>query len=397
MEKTTHGRSLKETGRVVLAALIALILALTLVGCQSDESSTNEGSTEDAEAVVEAADSSDDDSRTLADSLGEVTISGDIENIVSTAPAYTIAFLLAGAVDNIVGIDSSTAVNEWILEKFPSLQDATQVVSSGEINLETLLSLEPDVVALAPSYADGYLTTLVEWGIACVSTPETLDDERLRDQVKLRQLYYGEVLGGEAQERSEAYAEYFDEIVELVESRVADIAEEDKKTVIEVYSVDPVTVINGNSRSMAQEYITTAGGINCAGDNTDDGTSGRMETSIEQIIAWDPDYIICYSEEVYEAIMSDSTWQSLTAVQEGHVYIMPQGLMLWGYNGPELTLMLEYMGKLLYPELFEDIDLKEEMDYFYETFFGIELTDEDYQTILKTDLTIEEYCEAVFG
>ncbi len=43
------------------------------------------------------------------------------------------------------------------------------------------------------------------------------------------------------------------------------------------------------------------------------------------------------------------------------------------------------MAKLLQPEVFADLDLVQEIEDYYQEFYGIELTDEDVAQILMVD------------
>ena len=45
--------------------------------------------------------------------------------------------------------------------------------------------------------------------------------------------------------------------------------------------------------------------------------------------------------------------------------------------------MVMYVAQILHPDLFEDLDMVEEVKYFYSTFFGYELTDEQAGYLLN--------------
>jgi len=44
--------------------------------------------------------------------------------------------------------------------------------------------------------------------------------------------------------------------------------------------------------------------------------------------------------------------------------------------------MLQWMAKQMYPELFEDLDIEQEIKDYYSEFYGLELTDEQVALIL---------------
>jgi hypothetical protein len=49
----------------------------------------------------------------------------------------------------------------------------------------------------------------------------------------------------------------------------------------------------------------------------------------------------------------------------------------------EIPLALLWTSKLLYPSFFEDIDILEEMRWFYEEFFGLQLSDDKLAQIIS--------------
>jgi iron complex transport system substrate-binding protein len=84
--------------------------------------------------------------------------------------------------------------------------------------------------------------------------------------------------------------------------------------------------------------------------------------------------------------MTDSKWQALSAVKDERVYMLPVGISRWGHpNSLEIPLAMMFTSKMMYPELFEDLNMKDEMFYFYKTFFDIEMDDEMMTSILEGD------------
>lgn len=190
------------------------------------------------------------------------------------------------------------------------------------------------------------------------------------------QRYYGEVIGGESAQKAEEYVQYFDEVFASISERTSSLTEDQKKRVIQVRTYDPLVVINANG--IGHEWMTLAGGVNMAQDLEG---NGNVETTLEEVLAWNPEYIICDTKEAKDAILADSAWQNIAAVQNGNVIIMPTGVMAWGYYGPEEALMMQFAAKWLQPELFEDIDMDAVVKDFYATYFGFEITQEDLDMI----------------
>ena len=84
----------------------------------------------------------------------------------------------------------------------------------------------------------------------------------------------------------------------------------------------------------------------------------------------------------YEALMADEALTGLSALKNGRVYTTPQGTLPWDTLGPEIAMMPVFVGKTLYPDRFEDIDLKELMTEFYKTFYDYDLPGEYAELML---------------
>ena len=110
--------------------------------------------------------------------------------------------------------------------------------------------------------------------------------------------------------------------------------------------------------------------------------------SLEQIYAWDPDVIFLNSFSAFTAedilnstAIEGQDWSQLTAVKNGRVYKLPLGVYYWFPPCSDSPLALQWMAQKLYPELFEDLDIDQEIRDYYKNFYGIELTDEDMNTL----------------
>lgn len=50
---------------------------------------------------------------------------------------------------------------------------------------------------------------------------------------------------------------------------------------------------------------------------------------MEQILLWDPDYIVFAPDSIYAEVGDDATWQTLYAVQNGNYCEVPDGPNNW--------------------------------------------------------------------
>jgi len=188
-----------------------------------------------------------------------------------------------------------------------------------------------------------------------------------------------EVFGGEAVDIANRYTSYLKERLDWVAERVEDIPEEKRTTVAHGNFIYELNFDGANT--IIDEWIKYAGGINAAAE----GMTGNLQTiSMEQVLQWDPDVLITGKpKKQVEQVMSDPAWANLKAVKNGRVYSNPKGVFAWDRYGVESALQPQWCAKLLYPGLFEDFDIAQELKNFYHTFFYYELSDQQAQMILN--------------
>ena len=78
--------------------------------------------------------------------------------------------------------------------------------------------------------------------------------------------------------------------------------------------------------------IENAGGVNAASDITD---TYWADTSYEQILSWNPDYIVLAADADYDvdSVLNDSALADCTAVKEGHIAQIPSDIEALDYPG----------------------------------------------------------------
>lgn len=258
----------------------------------------------------------------------------------------------------------------------PSLQDATVVKSGGSVNAEALLELEVDLIFLESSTYenDSERMKLDALGIPYVVLKNDTIQQSM-DSV----LLMGEILG--AEERAEAYVQYYQDVLDRVSQAVASIPEDARPTLY--HSVNEAVRTDYPGSVMA-EWISYTGVENVSLSSsglTMDG--GNAYTTLEQIFAWDPEVIICNETGVAEYILTDSKWVGLQAVTNGTVYQMPIGITRWGHpNSVETPLALLWLTETLYPGLL-NVDLELETRNFYHNFYDYDLDDDTLAAIFS--------------
>lgn len=369
----------------IVGTLLAAVMSVSLLGNTAVYAAKAEDVIE-----TESGDTSAQETRTIIDHLGnEVTVPANIETIVTTSitPMPSVYCMFAGSAERLVGMSPSSkaaAENSILADIMPEIMDvSTDFMSGGEVNVEELIAMDPDVIFCNASQEEEYnqlraaglnvvAVSVSQWGSDAVETFE--------GWVTL----LGEVLGEE--DKAAGIAEYGREVAEMIEERVSTLEESEKLRVLFLYNYkDGVIRTSGNSH-FGQYWADASGAVNVA----EEYDASSLEINMEQIYEWDPDMIYVsnfvpylaedfYNNEGYEG----HDWSVVRAVQEENVYKCPLGVYRWYPPSSDTPLMLLWLAKTNYPELFEDINLEEEMKEYYAEFFGIELTDEDIVKIFN--------------
>lgn len=377
--KSMYGKySLLQIGKVATAMALLLTLCFGLVGCGSSGDDASNSSNAEQSSM-----------RQMDDALGTLEVNNEADRIAACSAAHWSSVIMLGAGDKLVAMEEGYGKNEWLQKKFPDLADLPVVFSSNEVDMEALLATDPDLVFYASRYGDDFRSQLEDNGIPYVSDPNLGEDFSYLERIKEKQVYYGEAIGGVSAEIAQRYADEFSSVHDEIQAKTASLSEDEKPVVLQITSADPLTITDGSN--ISQEWITLAGGINAGEQATGEAkTSGRVETTAEQVLSWDPDYLIVDNKKTYEAIMGDAALANVTAVKNGNVVIMPTGMMSWGYHGSEEILMMPFVAKLLHPDLFSDIDMVTRAKDFYSNYYGIQLDDDDIKYIFQTDGSVED-------
>lgn len=316
-----------------LAMLLALSLVLSLTVCVQ------------AEPVV------------LTDMAGrEVSIEAVPERIVSGYYISTSTLIALGIQDKLVGIEAKADKRPIYKLSAPELIELPNVGTAKEFNPEGCLALEPDLVIL-PLKLKNAAQTLEELGIpVLLVNPES--QEQLMEMVAM----LGDATGT---------ADRAGELADYIEAQEAVLAE------LLADAGTPTVYLGGNSgllstagQAMYQsDMIVRAGGVNVAAEIED---TYWVDISYEQLLAWDPEYIILASDASYTAedVLADENLKDCTAVKNGNVYHLPADVESWDSPVPSGFLGSFWMASVLHGDLITEADRDAVINEFYDTFYG---------------------------
>lgn len=312
----------------------------------------------------------------FTDDVGrEVHVPAEISRLVVSGTLPQI-YVYAIAPDMFVGLASrfyDTAAG-IIPEEDINLPYFGQLYGSADLNIEELAKADPQVIIDMGEPKKG-----IEEDLDALESQTTIPAVYIRSTLETAPAAYrrlGELLGRE--EKAEELAAF----CERVYSRTMAIMEkvgENRKQVLYITGDDGHNVLA--KTSYQAELIDMLTDNLAVVDNPVSKGTGN-EVTMEQIMLWDPEFIIFAPDTVYDKVKDDTTWSLLTAVAGDQYIRTPQGPHNWLGSPPSIQqyLGLIWLPAVLYPE-YCDYDVKAELLEFYRLFYHCELTDEQYHTL----------------
>ena len=366
--------------RKALACLLALGMLAGAAGCgqsaqngdtaAEDTQSAETDAAETAETETAEADTDSAGTRLITDSEGrEVEIPEKVESIVCLNVGALRYTCYMQAQDLVIGVEDyekeQSISRGYNYVNFELFQDLPVVGNNGEHYPEEIISADPDVIVMS-AYDDSDADSLQEkTGIPVVVVPgsDSMMDEGAYETFRIM----GELYGKE--DHAQELIDYMDSIKEDLETRTADVAEEDKLT----------AYVAGVSYKGVHGFEGTEAGygpfaaINAKNLADETGQTGPFDIDLEQVLAWDPDVIFVDFnglDLVNEDYASNPEYyEQLTAVQEGRVYSQ----ISFRSSALNLDTALAdtyYAASVLYPEQFADVDPEEKAAEIFEMLLG---------------------------
>lgn len=344
---------------------IALIAALVMIVCLFSGC--------EKEAVSKQNISS---TREFTDDCGRtVTVPETINRIAVSGPLTQI-YILPVASDIMAGyaVEFSNYVEKYIRPEFLALPSLGQLYGGkGTMDLEALLSAAPEVVIDVGEAKGNIVEDLdgltEQTGIPFVHIDATVDT------APAAYIRLGELLGRE--EQCGAVADYLQGLLDDVNGIMAKVDSDNaRKTVLYCLGDKGLNVLAKDSFH-AQTINLVAKNAAELDDAVSHGDGNEVD--MEQLILWNPEYIIFAPESVYSEVGAEATWQQLDAIRNGNYVETPYGPYGWLQSPPSVQryLGLIWLVDLLYPD-YSDIDLQAEVQNYYKLFYDYDLSDAEY-------------------
>jgi iron complex transport system substrate-binding protein len=353
----------RDWNRMGLVILI-IILTLLVAGCNKDTSNQ--------------VSNTDKPTRTITDCLGrQVEVPVNPERIACTCPEAGYALAMYGQGDKIVATTDGMQREVLLLEMYPHLKGLPIPKKGGTINIEELIRIKADLIFVKPDTVnnEAEINKLSLAKIPVVAIQFVSMEEQ---QYTMQML--ATILGTE--EEGQKYQQFYQQNVSLVQARVASIPDEQR---VRVYHSTQEATRTDTANTLGGDWTQAAGVINVSVGQDLKFTDGDHYASLEQILLWDPDYILANNPDVVGYILGNEQWRALQAVKNQRVLPLPVGITRWGHeNSLETPLATIWTAKTAYPDLFTDMDMEAIVHDFYAEFFDWELDRATIERILKS-------------
>lgn len=312
----------------------------------------------------------------------QVRVPLQVNRIAEQFPAHTATDIMLGAGDKLVAIPPNVKTLPFLKKVFPGIAAVPELFQNGgAVNMEQLLRAKPDVV----SAIDGGAVLMPFQAVGLPAVDMYFPNlSQLTQSITLA----GQVYGGDAAKIAQQYNAYFEGNVKLIQSRLANLPDSQRPSVLHIRNFPPLTINSGTS--IVGQWIKLAGGTDVAS-----GVNGTTITA-EQVLKWNPDILIIQApggdqgkaadsaESVLAALSSSIPgWNDLKAVKNHRIFFNPQGLYPWEQYGPEEALQILWAAKTLHPDLFKDVDMRTEVRNFYKNFFRYGVSDAELNQIFQ--------------
>lgn len=342
-----------------ISLLGILLLIAPLSGCSKQDANNSPGARP---------------TQLITDTIGrQVEVPINPQRIACLCPEAGYAIAMYGKADTLVATSGGMQRDLLLVEMFPRIKGLAVPKSDEAINIETLLSTKAEVVFVKADTTsnEAEMDKLEKVKIPVVA----MEFNSMAEQQYAMQMI-AKILGTEAE--GQRYSEFYQQTVADVQKRVVDLPDQNR---VSIYHSTAEATRTDIVDSLAADWTRAAGINNVSVGQNLKFADGNHYASLEQILLWNPNYILVNDPNLVGYIMGHEHWRPLQAVKNQQVLPLPIGISRWGHpNSLETPLVVLWTAKLAYPELFKDWDMVKATQDFYKEFFDWQL---DQATVEK--------------
>lgn len=345
---------------------ISLVISLLLVMCSLAGCASKSSDTVNREANSKNI--------SVVDTLGRnVSLDNTAKKVVAIGPGALRLYCYVGNVKKVVGIEQIEKKNPkgrpYILAN-PSLCNL-QVIGPGGPNnspdVEKILEVKPDVIfttyAVDKSYADELQKKTGIKVIAISYGKVSTFDPKVYDSIKI----IGKIMGNE--KRSKEVVEFMKNCEKDLNNRTKDIKDNKKPSTY----VGALSMKGSHGIESTQGNYSLFKAVNAKNVVDKVGKTGSIMIDKEKLIQWNPDKIFIdfnglnIVKEDYKK--NKDFYSTLSAFKNKEIYsLLPYNF----YNTNIDTAMADayYIGKVLFPLKFKNVDPEKKADDIYDFLLG---------------------------
>ncbi|MDI3497245.1 iron ABC transporter substrate-binding protein [Archaeoglobus sp.] len=341
--------------------LLALALAILIAGCAQQPAQVNQ------EGKV-----------TVTDMLGRtVEVPEKVERVVAIGPGALRLVVYLNASDKVVGVED--AETNWpemgrpyrmAHPEFANLPTIGKGGPNPSPNAEAIVAVKPDVIFACYIDATQADTLQQQTGVPVVVLSYGELGNFRAEEIYTSLRLAGKILGRE--ERAKEIISFIENAYKDLTGRVEGVPEENKLSVyVGALGFKGGHGIESTQCNFPPFMVVRAKNVACEAN-----VSGAFFIDKEKLLEWDPD-IIFLDENNLHLVLNDyeknpEIYQSLKAFKNGKIY----GILPFNYYTTNIETAIAdsyFIGKVLYPDKFADIDPAKKADEIFEFFVGKKL------------------------
>jgi len=259
--------------------------------------------------------------------------------IISLAPSNTEILFAIGLSDRVVGVTEYCNYPEGAIAK-------PKVGGFSTVDIEKVVSLEPDLVLATQRHSKTVIPALEELGVTVLALAPGSLSEAMNNITLI-----GEIAG-----QNKQASQLVDDLrtrIEAVADKTQNLAPNQRPRVLYLTWHDPL--MTAGTETLVDDIISKAGGQNIAYD-----ISGDKAIDLETVIYRNPQVIIASigmgtGEDLpWQYVRTEPRLKNTEALLNDRVYKIDGDLV--HRPGPRIVEALELMAQFINPELFEEIE-----------------------------------------
>ncbi|MBP2173147.1 ABC transporter substrate-binding protein [Methanococcus voltae] len=380
---------------VTILSIFAVVTIVMSCGCTSEATESSDIKNNDENSNLDPKGLDADKNTefiTVTDMAGRtVQVPKKVDRTIGLACTLR-EIVYLGVKDKVIGIeevesDEKIGMRMPYMLANPELADLSIVNKAGKTQqyYERILTANPDVIFLGnqeAEIADDMQEKLQIPVVVVHATAIGSKEQNAKYDQSLR-------LMGKILDKEERANEIIDKMKEYEADLISRASKSDKNPSVYIpgrayYGTNGLTTTD--PRWPPFEYLGTNNRANNVAYGVDNVSKG-VSVSEEQLINWNPEYMFIPSTafKMVEKDLEKPEFKELSAIKNDNVYKVPP-FRLYSYNKGTAIADAYYIGKILYPDQFADIDPVEKADEIYIFFNGNPV----YEEMSKKNLGFEK-------